>query len=297
MRKRKSIRNLLVIIVAVLGVGLFSYPHVANFLSEIHASYAMQAYADAVSEFSDEEIAAAWTQAEAYNARLSGEPVHDPFTNEVGYAMPEDYFSVLALDDVMGTLSIPKINLNLPIRHGTSALVLKNGAGHLEGSSMPVGGAGCHTVLTGHTGFVNARLFTDLTKLENGDEFSLHVLGRTLTYRVTEIHVVLPSETGYLSRVPGKDLCTLVTCTPYGVNSHRLLVRGERVEETASAEEDSAGSAKKGVKALFTKAFWRQTGVQEVTSAGICGVAAFGCVLLVFIVWRRRHGDEDSEEG
>jgi sortase A len=156
--------------------------------------------------------------------------------------MQDNYYDVLAISETMGYITIPKIDVKLPIYHGTSQDVLEKGVGHLEGSSMPVGGEGTHCVLTGHTGMQNAKLFTDLTELEEGDTFYLHILGRVLAYQVDRITVVEPNELDDLKRVDGEDYCTLVTCTPYGVNSHRLLVRGKRIKytEKEQAQEDAA---------------------------------------------------------
>ena len=181
------------------------------------------------------EILEAQESAIAYNESLL--PIR--YDREALHAAAESYNELLNLhgSGLMGYVEIPKIDVNLPIYHGTSEEVLQKGIGHLVGSSLPIGGEGFHSVLTGHSGLAGAKLFSDLDQLVPGDTFFLHILGETLAYEVTEINTVLPYETELLLAVPGEDLCTLVTCTPYGVNSHRLLVRGSRVPYEKAMEE------------------------------------------------------------
>ena len=163
---------------------------------------------------------------------MSGDPVHDPFVIGSGYALPENYKEVLNVSDdgVMGYVEIPKISVYLPIYHGTSDEVLEKGVGHIQNTSVPIGGNSTHSILTGHTGLPNAELFTRLDELGIDDIFYIHVLGDVLTYKVFETKVILPDKIDELRILNGKDYVTLVTCTPYGVNSHRLLVKAERVE-------------------------------------------------------------------
>ena len=229
---------IVIVLIFLSGVILFTYPHLANYLSEKNGSYVIQGYRETVERTSEEDIDAAMQEAIQYNESLSGNPVKDPFVQGSGMVMQDNYYDVLKLHKSMGSVEIPKIKVNLPIYHGTSEAVLQRGVGHLEGSSLPIGGPGTHSVLTGHTGLVNARLFTDLTELKTGDLFYLKVLDQTAAYAVDQIQVVEPSNTENLKRVPGEDYCTLVTCTPYGINSHRLLVRGTRVEYVPEAGED-----------------------------------------------------------
>ena len=181
----------------------------------------------------------------------------------------------------MGYVEIPKIDVNLPIYHGTSEEVLQKGIGHLVGSSLPIGGEGFHSVLTGHSGLAGAKLFSDLDQLVPGDTFFLHILGETLAYEVTEINTVLPYETELLLAVPGEDLCTLVTCTPYGVNSHRLLVRGSRVPYEKAMEE-ALETPKETVRSTWKENYLR--------GLAIGGGSALGAVLLgLAIAWLRRR--------
>lgn len=213
--KKSTIVILLVIILA--GILVLSYPSFSNYLNQQDASYAItQSYRG----IDPQAVTHTLLQAQRYNQCL--------LTGEAG----PDYGQTLNLGDgLMGSLEIPGIQVHLPIYHGTDSQVLAQGIGHLEGTGLPIGGEGNHAVLTGHTGLPSAQLLTDLNQIRPGDLFYVHVLEKTLTYRVDQILTVLPQETGALLPVAGKDYCTLVTCTPYGINSHRLLVRGERVLE------------------------------------------------------------------
>ena len=230
------------------GVCAIAYPFLAMWLSDRAAGEFTAAYDEAVAQADEEEVHRAWDSAVAYNENLAGDPVHDPFLEGSGMVLGDDYENLLDLDGsgVMGHVSVPKTGMDLPIYHGTSDASLRRGAGHLEGSSLPVGGAGAHAVLTGHSGLVGARLFSDLDKLACGDRFYVTVLGTRMAYEVDEISVVEPDDVSGLRRVDGEDLCTLVTCTPYGVNSHRLLVRGHRAADDAAGEAPDAGTGPAG---------------------------------------------------
>lgn len=215
------------ILCILVGLGLLLYPAVSDFFyTQIHLR-TVGDYKVQIQAMDDSEIEAMLEAAEDYNKTLVGRSA---------IAAPEnmsEYNSLLAISDtgIMGYVQIPKINVSLPLYHGTETEVLQIGAGHLAGSSLPVGGESTHSVITGHSGLTSSRLFTDLDKLKEGDRFSITVLNRTLQYEVDQILVVLPSEVDALLVQPGKDYCTLVTCTPYGVNTHRLLVRGHRVAD------------------------------------------------------------------
>lgn len=235
---------LIVIMIALIGVGLFSYPHISSYLSEKNGSYAADDYDTAVKEADEKALKEAWEEAVKYNQSLSGNPVHDPFIEGSGMVMQDNYYEVLTLQDMMGYITIPKINVKIPILHGTAEDTLQNAVGHLEGSSIPVGGSGSHCVLTGHTGLVHAKLFTDLIELKEGDTFYLHILNKILAYQVDQIKVIEPDNTEDMKRIPNEDYCTLITCTPYGVNSHRLLVRGTRIDYTPELEETAAKAEK-----------------------------------------------------
>lgn len=241
LKKKKSLSDILlnVIIVAVIvaGVGLLSYPTVANWWNGRHNSHAVAAYEDAVSHMDMELYQTMWGNAEAYNKDLLTRI--DRWKPSDG--QHEEYNSLLNLDNIgiLTYVEIPRISVKLPVYHGTDETTLAVAVGHLEGSSLPVGGTASHVILSGHSALPSARLFTDLAKVEVGDKFYLHTLGTILAYEVKEINVVLPHEFEYFDIDMERDLCTLVTCTPYGVNSHRLLVTGERIEYTP--EKNSNG--------------------------------------------------------
>ncbi len=232
--KNNSEKLLLIIsiIFIILGVGIFLYPSISNYLAEKNHIDIIRNYDDLIVKIDEEKINEEKEKAKIYNENLSGDPVHDPFVIGSGYALPENYKEVLNVGDdgVMGYVEIPKISVYLPIYHGTSDEVLEKGVGHIQNTSVPIGGKSTHSVLTGHTGLPNAELFTRLDELGIGDIFYIHVLDDVLTYKVFETKVILPDKIDELQILNGKDYITLVTCTPYGVNSHRLLVKAERVE-------------------------------------------------------------------
>lgn len=234
MRKRNSIKYLVVFLLFLMAICLLAYPYIANYVFEHRADSVIDAVEKSTDAIPDEEKGAAIQEAREYNAYIANGTVEltDPFTADQSYDGVDEYESLLRSSDdgVMGYVEIPVIDVSLPIYHGTSEEVLQKGVGHLQGTSLPVGGESTHTVLTGHTGLSHAKLFTDLTEVKEGDIFFLYVMGGKLAYQVDQIEVVLPSELDNLYVEQGKDLCTLVTCTPYGVNSHRLLVRGVRTD-------------------------------------------------------------------
>lgn len=232
--KNNSEKLLLIIsiIFIILGVGIFLYPSISNYLAEKNHIDIIRNYDNLIVKINEKKINEEKEKARIYNENLSGDPVHDPFVIGSGYALPENYKEVLNVSDdgVMGYVEIPKISVYLPIYHGTSDEVLEKGVGHIQNTSVPIGGNSTHSILTGHTGLPNAELFTRLDELGIGDIFYIHVLDDVLTYKVFETKVILPDKIDELRILNGKDYVTLVTCTPYGVNSHRLLVKAERVE-------------------------------------------------------------------
>ena len=230
--KSEKILLIIAIIFIIVGTGIFLYPSISNYFAEKNHVEAIRNYDKMVVKIGEDSLKKEKEKAQTYNENLSGDPVHDPFVLGSGYALPENYKEVLNLseDGIMGYIQIPKISVDLPIYHGTSEEVLEKGVGHIQNTSVPIGGNSTHSVLTGHTGLPNAELFTRLDELVVGDIFYIHVLNDILTYKVYEIKVVLPDNIDELRITSGEDLVTLVTCTPYGVNSHRLLVKAERVE-------------------------------------------------------------------
>lgn len=225
---KKKLSNLLLVLIFLTGVSLLVYPTFSDWWNSMHQSRAIAAYVDQVNTLDDAQYETMLEQADAYNQTLIGkEDRYNLSDSEL-----ETYNSLLDVTGtgIMGYVVIPKINVRLPIYHGTDPAVLEIAIGHIAGSSLPVGGESTHCVLSGHRGLPSAKLFTDIDQLKEGDQFMLEVLGDTLTYEVDQIKVVLPDELEDIEIEEGKDLCTLVTCTPYGVNTHRLLVRGHRVE-------------------------------------------------------------------
>lgn len=215
------------ILIILAGLGLLLYPGIARYWNASVASHEVKDYSADVALLTPQDYSAIFAAAEDYNKRLSA--LDAPLSQ---YDLLQDYDRTLLVGEspLMGVVNIDKIGLKLPIYHGTSDSALSSGAGHMEGTSLPLGGIGKHTVLSAHRGLPGSRLFTDLDKLEEGDIFTVTVLDRTLTYEVDRIVVTLPEETQYLLPIPGEDHCTLLTCTPYGVNTHRLLVRGRRID-------------------------------------------------------------------
>mgnify|MGYP001625055396 FL=1 len=232
-RGRSRIVTIVIVCIFLAGVSLLLYPTVSDFWNRLHQSRAIIDYTQHVDELKQEDYDRMWGEAEQYNEKLRKNPDRYVMTEEDR----KEYDSLLNVSDtgIMCYIDIPAIDCSLPIYHGTDDAVLQNAVGHLEGSSLPVGGEGTHCVISGHRGLPSARLFTDLDKLKEGDVFLLQVLERTLTYEVDQIVVVEPEDMSQLEIVEGEDLCTLVTCTPYGINTHRLLVRGHRIP---NREED-----------------------------------------------------------
>lgn len=247
MGKNKRIARIIITIVAVIvlifSVGAVAYPFVSNYLSDTQALSAISTYQVNTDSMEADKKAELLAQAQMYNSMLGGGTVlDDPFSDSGDDSEDDEYNQLLATDDtgVMSFIEIPSINVYLPIYHGTDSSALERGVGHLKGSSLPIGGIGTHCVLSGHTGLNKARLLTDLVDVKEGDQFYIHTLGETLAYQVDQIKVVLPSDTSDLGIESDKDYVTLVTCTPYGVNTHRLLVRGVRVEYNPEAATQTA---------------------------------------------------------
>lgn len=226
--KKNRITAILLVAVLLAGLSLLLYPLVSNYWNSIHQSQAIAAYMDDVSELDDSTYDALWEEAQGYNASLL-ENENRFFPDEEERQQYEQLLSI-SDDGIIGYIEIPSINVTLPIYHGTSEEILQVAIGHIEGSSLPVGGLSTHCVISGHRGLPSSRLFTDIDQLSEGDIFTLLVLDEALTYEVDQIRIVEPDDISLLEIKEGEDLCTLVTCTPYGVNSHRLLVRGHRVE-------------------------------------------------------------------
>lgn len=283
--------TLLLVAVMLVGAGFISYPTFSDWWNSFHQSRAVASYVEAVSQMDPEENARLLTEAEEYNRGLL------ELSNQ--WAMPDErkeaYEKLLSVNgsDIMGYISIDKIGVKLPIHHGTEESVLQVAIGHLEETSLPVGGPGTHCVVSGHRGLPSARLFTDLDKMVVGDQFTLSVLGREMTYEVDQIVTVLPTEMEELLITPGKDYCTLMTCTPYGINTHRLLVRGTRIANPVKQEvAETAASVQS-----------EETGWQLPVPVFVAApIATAALLLLIFIIralmslsGRKRSRKNDNE--
>ena len=236
MTKSRQIVILFAVLMILTGTAIFSYPFISNALANRNATVAVQEYNETVSTLKQEEIDAIKEAAKTYNDQL--ESILNK--NAQGEGIIQDsYIDLVQLGDALGYITIPRIDLNLPIYEGVGSDVLMHGIGHLTETSYPLGGESTHSALSGHRGMAEAELFTNLDKLERGDRFYLHILDEVLAYEVDQILTVEPDQVEALEIIEGEDLCTLITCTPIGINSHRLLVRGTRVEYDG---EETAGS-------------------------------------------------------
>lgn len=276
-----------------LSAGLILYPILGNALAEKNKSLVMTEYSKAVEEMTDTRMEEMLTAAEAYNATLSPISVSaDGAYSLTGLtAAQKQYDEILAVNEsgIMGQLEIPELDIRLPIYHGTDGSTLEKGVGHLLGSSFPVGGEGTHAVLTGHSGLSREKMLTDMEKMKVGDRFFLHVLDRTLAYEVRDIFTVLPDDTSHLGLRQNEDMCTLITCTPYGVNTHRLLVQGYRVpyeSETVSAATAETTGENSRVSS------WQQQYFDGI----YYGVILADTVVLVWVVVRETRRDHRRKE-
>lgn len=272
--KRKHISTIFIILIFLVGLGFISYPTVSNLWNQAHQSRAIATYSKQVEKLDDSENKKMLKAARKYNKSLLKKSDHWKLSKKD----KKKYESLLDVSGtgIMGYIEVPKIDCSLPIYHGTDEGALQIAIGHLEGSSLPVGGKSTHCVLSGHRGLPSARLFTDLDQMEKGDIFILNILGRKLAYEVDQIKVVLPEEMSDLEIEEGKDLCTLVTCTPYGINTHRLLVRGHRteyVEKKVEEEQKEVQTKKTDIRLMI---------------AGGAGVLVLLIIIIVIVIKRRR---------
>ena len=218
---------MIIMVVMLVGIGLLLYPSVANYWNQFHQTRAIMAYNDTVSSLSTEDYEKILNDAKEYNKKLGETGI----VWKMSKAQKAEYEKQLAVDSsgIMGYVSVPKFHIKLPVYHGTNESVLQIAIGHLEQTSLPVGGESSHCEVSGHRGLPSARLFTDIDKIKEGDTWTMNVLNETLTYECDQIRIVEPEDLSNLQIAKGKDYCTLITCTPYGVNTHRLLVRGHRI--------------------------------------------------------------------
>ena len=275
MKKRGITKILLMFLVFLASSALILYPFIANYVFEHRTDSIVQAVEEEADEIDDSVRKAELERAGQYNEMIASGHIRlqDPFVEQEDYS--ETYGSLLCMneDGVMGFIRIPSIEVSLPIYHGTAEHTLEAGAGHLEESSLPIGGFSTHSVITGHTGLSSAKMFTDLIELQEGDIFILNIYGEKLIYEVDQIKTVLPYELGELTITPGQDYCTLVTCTPYGVNTHRLLVRGVRTTELKATEQGEV------FKAKAVESRWMQEYKRDVLIS--FGLFILGMIILV----------------
>lgn len=267
-------RWLLAAACGVVALGLLLYPLIGELISEKYHSDVETAYTAAIEDTDDAELTAQRQAAQQYNAMLANATISEGGAS----APPLAYADQLTVGGVMAYIDIPKINVYLPVQHGTGAETLEKSVGHVVGTSLPVGGSSTHAVLSAHSGMASAKLFSDIDQLEKGDTFYIHVLGEVLAYEVDNINTVLPTDTSLLQIEDGKDLVTLVTCTPFGINTHRLLVRGHRVPYTP---EQASAAEEKPVASSWTQHYL--TGL----AIGLGAVAVVGGAY--FLVRRVRH--------
>ena len=233
MKKKRNLITVLLFVIFLAGLSLLLYPSVSDYWNSLHQTRAIANYTEEVAVLDQELYQEMWDAAQSYNAALAERRNTYTLSDE----QMREYESLLDLSGlgIMGYIEIPEIDCSLPVYHGTEESVLQIAIGHIEWTSLPVGGEGTHCVLSGHRGLPSAKLFTNLDKLEPGDVFLLRILDEVLTYEVDQILIVEPQDTSALQIVKGKDYCTLMTCTPYGVNTHRLLVRGHRIDNIEQA--------------------------------------------------------------
>ena len=268
-------RWLLAAACGVVALGLLLYPRVGELLSEKYHSDVETAYTAAIEDTDDAELTAQRQAAQQYNAMLANATISGGGAS----APPLAYADQLTVGGVMAYIDIPKINVYLPVQHGTGAETLERSVGHVMGTSLPVGGSSTHAVLSAHSGMASSKLFSDIDQLEKGDTFYIHVLGEVLAYEVDNINTVLPTDTSLLQIEDGKDLVTLVTCTPFGINTHRILVRGHRVPYVP--EQEATATAEKPVASSWTRHYLTGLGI----GLGAVAVAGSG----YFLMRRKRH--------
>ena len=283
--KKKVITICIATLAFLIALGITLYPMISTWYNERHQAEVHIHYQEKVEQVDNTKLIEAKERAVAYNQTiLPGAQDEDSFSKEALLSASENYGSLLNLagDGIMGYVEIPTIGVTLPIYHGTNNSTLERGVGHLLGSSLPVGGESTHSVLTAHSGMASAKMFSDLDRLKKGDVFFLDVLGEKLAYQVDQIKTVLPYDTTFLQTEIGNDLCTLVTCTPFGVNTHRLLVRGTRIEY----EEAEVIVEEKLENEEPVKSTWEQQYLQGIL-IGLGAVLVLG--LIVLLVWRFRR--------
>ena len=292
---KKYLPIIAIVLIFLIGLGILCYPLVSSVVNNIGIRNEAKVEMERIENMDSEEVEALMQEAQAYNESLMGKIIlTDPFDEEAYAKIGADYENSFNVneDGLIGFIDIPKINVYLPIYHGTSTEVLSRGAGHLQNTAFPIGGENTHSVISAHTAFPTQTFFDYLTDMEEGDYFHIHVLSRTLTYQVDQIKVVLPDDTHDLYVQDGRDLVTLLTCTPYSINSHRLLVRGTRVEDV---DPEAVTSVSGGVNYFFIlgyKITFVMAGVVIVTFLAVVG----GVVFLILRLHKHKAGEKQPQK-
>jgi sortase A len=284
---RSKLLNLLIILIFFVGAGILFYPTISDLWNRYRNEQLITEYSQTVSKMSEDQYEEYWQEAQEYNAEHTYNWIgSDGFDQELDYTLPHPYDEVLNVngDGIMGSIEIPKIDVKLAIYHGMGVTALEHGVGHIDGTSLPIGGESTHAALSAHRGLPSAKLFTDVDQLEIGDIFIISILDKKLAYKIDQIKTVLPGEVDDLMIVEGKDYVTLVTCTPYGVNTHRMLLRGERTEYK---EEEIP-------KQTLTDKIVNSNNAQKLLIAG-CMVVIIVVIVLGLLSKRRKEGRSNEK--
>ena len=298
MKRKRTFLLILTVFLMAAAIAFAAYPAISNYVDTKYQSTVRTDYVKQIHESDKSSLQKLWNAANAYNDAAALRPMQYDQDSIAAASVHYDNLLNPFGSGIMGYVEVPKLEINLPINHGTSESALQDGIGHLLGSSLPVGGKGTHTVLTGHSGVAGKKLFSDLDQLAVGDVFYLKILGKTLAYQVTEINTVLPYETELLRAVPGEDLCTLVTCTPFGVNSHRLLVRGSRIpyhgdpDPEIQVDPENQESGKPVVNSTWQDQYF----LGLMIFGGITGAAILSFIAVLFLRHRKRRKEADRVE-
>ena len=280
--------NIILIIISIimflLGSLIFFYPTISNYIANKKFANVISDYEKKAENISQEDLSAEYEKAVKYNNQLNGKEIHDPFEPGTGYVLPENYKDVLNIsgDGIMGYIEISKIKLKLPIYHTSSDKVLEHGVGHLETTALPIGGVGNNPILTGHRGLPSAELFTRLDELKKGNIINIHVLNDHLSYKVDNIKVIKPTDVNTLQPIKDKDMITLITCTPYGVNTHRLVIQGKRVPYVEPKKDK--------------KSYINTIKITESMKSRIYGIIAGIIILLIILFILKKRKNRNGKE-
>lgn len=280
--------NIMLIVVSIimflLGSLIFFYPTISNYIANKQFQSTITNYTEKIEKVPEEDLSTEYEKAVKYNNQLNGKEIHDPFEPGTGFVLPENYKDVLNIygDGIMGYIEISKISLKLPIYHTSSDKVLEKGVGHLETTALPIGGAGNNPILTGHRGLPQAELFTRLDELKKGDIINIHVLNDHLSYEVDSIKVIKPTEVNTLQAMPNKDIITLITCTPYGVNTHRLVIQAKRVPYVEPQK--------------IKKSNIRTVKITESMKSRIYGIIGGIVILLILLFTLKKRNNKNEKE-